>query len=221
MDGRAVAEYAAAVSVSEIRQRLASNLARVERLISASDGFGSDAESDLIKSDMLRAAVVFLHATLEDLLRSGLELQLPRARPEQLGGILFVVEDDRGETRKREKLSLTELTQYRGQTVDDTIKDVVVKHLDRSNFNNIEEIGAATRRMGISGLRELGLDHHAEDLIALTSRRHWIVHRVDRNPRPSAEEPETREIRVSTVTVWKNCVEAVCAGILDALEQKS
>jgi hypothetical protein len=220
VDGRAVTRYAAEVSVSEIRQRFASNIARVERLVAAAGGF-ADAESDLIKTDMLRAAVVFLHATLEDVIRSGLELQLPRAGPEQLGGIHFVVAEEKAGSRKREKLSLAELTQYRGQTVDDTIKDVVIKHLDKSNFNNIEEIGRAIWQMDIGGLGELGLEDRKDDLIALTSRRHWIVHRVDRNPGTSAEEPKTREIHVPTVNTWKDCVERVGTCILDALEKKS
>jgi hypothetical protein len=69
--------------VDEIRQRLRDNLVRVEHIIESTESVpGSTAAP--IKSDLLRAAVVFLHATMEDVLRSGLERELPRAAPEHL-----------------------------------------------------------------------------------------------------------------------------------------
>lgn len=201
------------MSVPEIRQRLESNLTRVQTLVSAGEGPG--------KSDMLRAAVVFLHATLEDVIRSGLELELPRAGAPELGRIPFVLVDDSGETRKSEKISLAELTQYRGKMVDDMIKDLVDEYLNRSNFNNIEEIGAALKRMGLGTLGSMGLDSYADDIMALTSRRHWIVHRVDRNPSAGARGmPKARRIHAATVNAWMECVSAVATGILDALERK-
>jgi hypothetical protein len=73
----------------------------------------------------------------------------------------------------------------------------------------------------------MGLDKHANDLMALTSRRHWIVHRVDhddaghRVDHDDAGEPKARPILPTTVNTWKDCVQAVGVGILDALEQKS
>jgi hypothetical protein len=210
------------MSVPEIRQRLQSNLARVENLVAATSTLESGGTSGPIKTDMLRAAVVFLHATLEDVIRSGLELELPRASAENLDRIPFVLADGKGETRKPEKISLPELAQYRGKTVDDAVKELVIEYLNRSNFNNIEEIGAALNRMGIGSLKALGLDHRASHLIALTSRRHWIVHRVDKNPDAGLPgRSKTRKIHASTVRAWKACVSEVCTRIVDALEQKS
>ncbi len=217
MDASHGTRYAHAVTVPDVRQRLNYNLSRVTSLLTAADTL----ENSSTKSDILRAAVVFLHATLEDVLRSGLELELPRANAEQLGSIPFVVTDAKGKARKTEKVTLAELTQYRGKTVDQTIKDLVDEYLDRSNFNNLEEVGTALKRMGIGTLNSLGLDQHANDLIALTSRRHWIVHRVDRNRSAgSPGRPRTRRIHSSTVNSWTKCVRAVGDGILDALEQK-
>lgn len=222
MDGHAVTRYAAAVSVSEIRQRLASNLARVESLVAATSAIDSSPTSGPLKTDMLRAAVVFLHATLEDVLRSGLALELPRASPERLEHIPIIVKDDRGKTRKPESISLAGLSKYRGKTIDEVIAEIVTEYLDRSNFNNIEDIGSAVQRMDLGNLSTLGLDHHATTLMALTSRRHWIVHRVDLNPYASLPgQSKTQKIHSSTVRKWKDCVNAVCVAILDALEHKS
>jgi hypothetical protein len=149
------------------------------------------------------------------------------AGAQQLAKIPFVLTDDKGDTRKPEKITLAELTQFRGKTIDETIKDLVDEHLSRSNFNNIEEIGAALNRMGLGTLDSMGLRTHATNLIALMKRRHWIVHRVDyvaaghRGDHDDVGEPKARPILAKTVNVWKDCVRAVGFGILDALEQKS
>ena len=54
----------------------------------------------------------------------------------------------------------------------------------------------------------------------MTSRRHLIVHRADRNP--SAGGPghkRTRSIGAKTVTTWRDTVEGFCSSILDKLEE--
>jgi hypothetical protein len=64
------------MSVDELRARLTSNLQRVEGLAALSEWIDCPARNDL-----LRASVVLLHATLEDVLRSVLELRLPLRTP--------------------------------------------------------------------------------------------------------------------------------------------
>ena len=61
----------------EIEHRFADNLTRVESLVAAYDtqvaARGAAGRVAVPTADLLRAAVVFLHATLEDLLRSALD----------------------------------------------------------------------------------------------------------------------------------------------------
>lgn len=151
--------------VDDIRQRLRDNLARVENIIESSELLPASAAAP-IKSDLLRAAVVFLHATMEDVLRSGLELE----------GLSFVVGK-----KTPDKISMPELAAHRGKTVDDLIRENVDRHLERSNFNNIPQILQALEAMDIDPAT---IAPFKNDLNALMERRHFIAHRVDRNPRP-------------------------------------
>jgi hypothetical protein len=66
---------------SEIEIRFKSNLERVDHLVALYDtATTGPGRRPVDKSDILRSAVVFLHATLEDFLRSLLEWKLPTAQ---------------------------------------------------------------------------------------------------------------------------------------------
>lgn len=194
------------MSVDEIRARLRSNLARVEGLAALSEWIESPARSDL-----LRASVVLLHATLEDVLRSILELRLPTANPEHLAMLKFAVGD-----RSKDHLSVSELAKHRGKTVDQLIGERIDVYLERSNFNNIEDVVQALARAGIDANL---LDPYKDALAALMQRRHWIVHRVDHFRSPEAPwAPQLRPISVTTVEIWMKSAESVCVEILARLE---
>ena len=70
----------------EIARRFELNLSRVQSLIKAYENAlpGSQGRPPVVTTDILRASVVFLHASLEDLLRSLLEWKLPAAKAEYL-----------------------------------------------------------------------------------------------------------------------------------------
>jgi hypothetical protein len=112
------------MGIAEIRARLGQNLQRVEGLAALSEWIEFPARSDL-----LRASVVLLHATLEDVLRSVLELRLPTANAEHLAMLKFAVGD-----RSKDHLSMSELAKHRGKTVDQLIGERIEVYLERSNF---------------------------------------------------------------------------------------
>lgn len=59
------------------------------------------------------------------------------------------------------------------------------------------------------------------DLNALMERRHFIAHRVDRNPRPRGRGvSKSRPLSKRWVIDWTNTVRAVCESILAELEKK-
>src|SRR5690554_8182614 len=87
------------MTVLEVEERLNSNLKRVETLVKLFDD--SESGGSPTETDLLRAAVVFLHATLEDVVRSGLELRLPNAAPEHLSMLRFAVRDEKQDEVKR------------------------------------------------------------------------------------------------------------------------
>jgi hypothetical protein len=198
------------VNVTEIRERLDSNLDRVQSLLALFDEVES--KSGPTKTDLLRAAVVFLHATLEDVIRTGLELKLPHARPEHLVMLDFAV----GDTTK-EKINVAQLARHRGKTIDQLLRERIDAYLERSNFNNIADVDTALERLTVE--RSV-LDPHKDALAAMMLRRHWIVHRADRNRAMIGPgQQRTSQISANTIATWKDTVAAFCSKLLDTLER--
>ena len=189
------------VSVEQVRERLRSNLERVQSLVDLYDQVES--KSGPTKTDTLRAAVVFLHATLEDVVRTALELRLPQASPENLG-LIFAT------GKAKPGISMTELAKYRGKSVDDLIGTRIDAYLERSNFNNVANLIMALKRID---LETSLLEPHKDDLAAMMKRRHWIVHRADHSRDASGPGP----IGVKTVTTWKDAVSVFCYSLLARL----
>lgn len=163
------------------------------------------------KTDVLRAAVVFLHATLEDVVRTALELRLPEAGDEQLGVLKFAVG-----RKLKDQITMSELAKHRDKTVDQLIGERIAAYLERSNFNNIPDLIDALER---SALEKSLVDPYKKNLAAMMSRRHWIVHRADRNRNAGAPgQPRVLRITVKTVTTWKDTVEKFCSTVLARLE---
>ena len=80
----------------------------------------------------------------------------------------------------RTKIGLHELAQFRGQTVDEMIAKAVSEYLEKSSFNHVGNVKEILEKVGLDATMD---KRQAGDLAALMSRRHWIAHRVDRNPK--------------------------------------
>jgi hypothetical protein len=107
-------------SRDELYDRFQDNLDRVRGLVESYDSSGrrGSGRRSVKETDLLRAAVVFLHATLEDLLRGLCEWKMPSANPEAFSDIPLA--GTRGKTR----FGLAELAVFRGRTVD----EIIVSH---------------------------------------------------------------------------------------------
>ena len=123
-------------------------------------------------TDVLRAAVVLLHASMEDVLRSLAYWKLPAAAPTVLEKIALV-----GSTNT--KFHLGNLAIHRGKTVDEVIKGSVDATLERSNYNNCEEVVGLLVSIGLD---PAPLKQYMSELDSAIRRRHQIVHRADTNP---------------------------------------
>lgn len=164
--------------------RMGYNSARVERLIGIYKRSPSTADRDA--SDILRAAVVLLHASLEDYLRSVAAAYLPFRSPDVLNDVPLA-----GQGRERaEKFLLGSLAQFRGQTVDQVIERSISGHLERTTFNNCREIARLVDNLGVDISR---VQSFFPELDALMLRRHQIVHRAD------LLDPAVREIRIDPI----------------------
>lgn len=194
---------------TEIENRFANNLERVEHLVALYEGSTSGAGRRAVDtSDVLRAAVVFLHATLEDFLRSLLEWKLPSAEAVHLKEIPLAGK------KPRSTFTLDDLASFRGSTVDDLITRSVTDHLERSNFNDPGEVNAVLERVGLG--RNL-MDPYRDKLGPMMKRRHWIVHRADRNTATGSGHHGARGLQKATVETWTVAVRQFGTDVLNQL----
>jgi hypothetical protein len=161
------------------------------------------------ESDVLRAAVVFLHATLEDFLRSLAAIRLPDSSSD----ILQKIPPAGGDGRKT-IMSLGDLHGFRGRSIDDFIRESVESHLNRSNYSNIGDI---KRLLGDLRLEPKCVDPHAARLAALMTRRHHIAHRFDQNESTGRGHHAANSISKVMVSAWIETVDQLMLDILQGI----
>lgn len=135
--------------LTDLTDRFEFNLGRVGGIIDASERLGAPGAGrpSVQRTDLLRSAVLFLHAALEDLLRGVAEERLPSAGGEVLERIPLVAP---GSDRPSLKFSLRELAAFRGETVSSVIREAVNAHLRHANYNNTAEIANLLNQIGFA-----------------------------------------------------------------------
>lgn len=192
---------------AELVERSRRNLDRVRDLVALYGRLAGTVAGrpSIQESDILRAAVVLLHSTLEDFLRFVASNRLPAAGAEVLKQMPFPIGDGRKTT-----LTLGELARYRGRPVDDVIAEVIEAFLDRSSYNSVPELA---KLMLDIGLQPSLLRPYASRLAAMMARRHLIAHRVDRNERRGRGHHQARSISRAMVESWIVAVEGLISDI--------
>lgn len=200
----------------QVASNFRANLERVTSLVDASDTLGTPGRGapSIQQTDVLRTAVVLLHASFEDLLRSSSEHLLPQAGPEVLDWVGFPDPNDPNKTRDR--LTMGQLAAYRGRPFDDLVRTAVQRKLKRSNYNSVHELAISLERIGLS--RDL-LEPYQSALQTMMKRRHLIVHRADKDPTrvPGRGARRTAHLSESTVERWIDAVSTVGDNIVEAL----
>jgi hypothetical protein len=186
--------------LTSIRKRTHENLERAKNLVEIYDR--ANGNPNLHDTDILRAAVVFLHASLEDCLRSIAYEKLPFATQSELN-------------KTEQKVSLSKIAEYRGKTVDELIKDVIDEYLGRKTYNNPGEIKTALKALAI----EIP-DNVISDTESVMQRRHKIVHRADRSEKEGGEVGSITKIQSSQVSRWIGEVERFVDAVLTTFEQQ-
>lgn len=188
----------------------ADNLSRVNSLLglfekSSQVNLGSDDE----RSELLRAVVVFLHSSVEEVVRNLFVDRLPYAPTETLNELTYSAY---GPTNKSKGAMLGDLLLHHGgRLVENVIIDAINAHIDRLNINNSEQLVAQLQKVKIDAepLRPL-----LGKLDQLMRRRHQIVHQMDRE---DTLDPNTRPISPidrDSVRTWADSVEKFHAEII-------
>lgn len=192
-----------------IAQRIEDNLARVDNLITIYETFlagRGQGRRGSNKTDLLRAAIVLLHASLEDFLRGLAAWKLPLAERRVIDGIPLV-----GIGPNAKKFSLGELTAHRGKYVDDVIRESVDKHLEDSNYNDTTQICSLLEDIGVDSSL---VNSEFTSLQEMIERRHQIVHRADRDERGGSGSHKVRSLGRKKVRIWVKSVRRFTADVL-------
>ncbi len=222
IDPNSVPEYLAVHTV-----RLCQNLTRVDSLLDLhnyADSLlkrhqelptqfrhaknGRDPEVD----DILRAATVLLHASLEDFLRTIALAHLPRTDSDLLRNVPLA---GTGKPRQT-KYTLSDLTIHCGRDVDSIIDESIDEWLSQHSFNNCTDIASILKHIGIDPESCNAAFTSLKEMIA---RRHNIVHNADR-PTGSvrAASPEVISLDANTVQKWRDEVEQFMKAVLFRLQ---
>lgn len=160
--------------IEVITQRLNNNIARVENLVGLyqAEGKGRRGTKD---TDVLRAALVLLHAGLEDYLRSLLIWKVPEFSADTLKEFRVLMGDE-----WKEKVTLSELHELKGKTIDEVITASITANIRKyQTFSDVAAVKKALGRIGIAKDRVEALN--LDQLRGMIERRHLIVHHADRN----------------------------------------
>ena len=203
-------------AISDILWASERNIERVDNLVKIYRdqlGGSGSGRKPVNSTDLLRAAVVFLHSTVEDFLREIAQLRLPFAAEGVINGVPLA-----GLRGRPEKFFLGKLTNFRGITVDELLEKSVAEYLDRFTVNNIPEL---ERLLEWLDLTPDGIDDYKKHLGELMERRHHIVHQADKSTTTGRGTHRTRSIRVSQIDEWTWAVKDLISDIASAFEDNS
>jgi hypothetical protein len=194
----------------QIRRRFVDNNARVRNLIAVYGvirGAGQG-RSPVQAADVLRSAVIFNHAAIEEVFRGLIEWKFPAGSEGVLNDVPLVGISEHG---RPEKFFLGKLASHRAKTVQQLIDESVNAHLGNFSVNNIADVCAILTKIGVAPN-----DVNAEFalLTEMLARRHHIVHQADRNEAPGQGHHRARSINVGTVTGWVDATSRFVTNVL-------
>ncbi|MEO4049415.1 HEPN domain-containing protein [Pseudomonas sp. CAU 1711] len=193
--------------------RLNYNFSRVNNLLSLYKETSKKQRGRVLvhQADILRSAVVLMHAMLEDCLRTIASHYLPLSQEDYLSKIPLHGLNNSG---RPEKFHLSELAKFKGMTVDQVISASVNSHLDRTSFNNVADITNLLQSLDVD-TKELA--DFFPTLESMISRRHQIVHRGDRVEKPGKGKQYAESIRLAVVEKWAHNAHEFLARVFFSL----
>jgi hypothetical protein len=188
----------------------ADNLTRVKSLlhifkISTDGNIGTEIE----RAELLRAAVAFMHSSIEEIIRNLFVDRLPNAPSDVLNELSYSIHSS---TNRAKGILLGELMQnYRGRFVENIIIDSINSHVDRLNINNSEQLASQLKKVNIDTNL---ISKFLSDIDSLMKRRHQIVHQMDREDNLDPDIRPTTQIDILQVESWLSSVEGFHAEII-------
>jgi len=161
--------------------------------------------------DILRAAVVFLHSTLEEFIRNLFLWKLPSGSKESLNRIPLAGTPAH---QRAKPFSLGDLTRWNEQTVAEVIRESVESYINQLNVNSIEDI---TSSLQMAGLVYEPYRKYFSDISDCIERRHHIVHQMDRDLPHGTGPAQPRNITAPTVEAWMKNTSSFVENLIAAV----
>ncbi len=195
------------------------SIVRIQALMNHSRALCAEEEEHLA-SDVLRAAVVLLHATIEDFLRSMEALLLPYCDAKALENVPLVgLKALKKEKNENPKLHLGKLTAHRGKSVLDVIQDSVNEYLEKKTYNDKDTIENVLTKLKVDSST---VKHLYSPIELLMKRRHEIVHRGDlQNDQLTPISPEQVEQWLTVVEEFVSTISEKIIELPNATEHPS
>lgn len=169
-------------------------VARSQRLLPFSTGVIGP------NTDILRAGVVFLHATLEEWLRAVASRLLVKCDQRILNEVPLLGLSDGS---RASKFLLGDLKRHENLAVRDLIQASIDQYLNRTTFNNVADVGNWLKHLG---LREGELEPLIRELAPAIQRRHQIVHQADQSSKRTGGCHEPAQILEEDLIRWMDTV---------------
>ena len=192
--------------------RMGHNLKRVEDLIAlrtALDGV-NDPDNPFAQDidDIVRSAIVLLHAAMEDFLRTVLFDWIPREEDS------FICTLPLAGTPRSDKYKIKDLIQHRGKSIDTVLDESISQWLNQFSFNSVPDVVSALEHVG---LQDEEWDTFFADLAAMMKRRHRIVHYTDLN---DDTPPVLNPVDIGDVQRWAQNVHDFATKMMFHLQDK-
>lgn len=200
----------------QILERFRSNIARAKNLVALyrAQRAPGGGRRPVGSTDTLRAAVVFLHAALEETFRSIYVWKVPYGTEQVLDDVPIIGSS----SQRAEKFYLGRLAEHRAKTVQALITESVLEQSRMLSVNNRSDVAGLLKRFG---LRSQDYDMHIGPIAEMIARRHHIVHQADRNETRGVGNHQTQSLNVATVEGWivtvNTFAEAVLQNVPDEL----
>lgn len=196
----------------QIAERFRSNIARAKNLVSLFEALGGRGRGrrPVHATDTLRAAVVFLHAALEECLRTLYVWKMPYNSEASLNTVPLVG----SQSHRAEKFYLGRLAEHRTKSVQQLIADSVHAQAMALSMNNAADIASVLK---VIGLRPEDYEASLARVSLMIERRHHIVHQADRNDAGGRGQQQARPINNATVNEWIVVVEQFGLEVIAAV----
>lgn len=202
------------MNLFEIVEKFNENLERVDNLIdiylNKLQG-SAPGKKPIHSTDILRVAIVMLHASFEDFLRNLLILNFPKENEQELNKVPLKGTGDKNPS----KFLLGKLIPFGSETVESIIDASVKEYAVRQSFNNNADVDSVLQKIGVN-TKNIKAKYY-DDLQKFIQRRHQIVHAADRLQIGTEGTVKVMSINMKTIRKWRKTVDLTARDVITQL----